>query len=64
MVYDDMIQTISIHDSELLVTSFKLRSVLNDFIDGLILSSAINQCDALTTEDSDIRTREFLFHFF
>jgi hypothetical protein len=44
-----------IHDSNLLLTSFKLRSILNDFIDCLILSSAINQCDALITEDSGIQ---------
>ncbi|MBS7621504.1 hypothetical protein KEJ32_05275, partial [Candidatus Bathyarchaeota archaeon] len=38
----------------ILHTAFKLRKLLNDFIDCLILSSAINQCDALITEDSDI----------
>jgi hypothetical protein len=53
-VYDDAIDHISTHDSDILLTSFKLRSILNDFIDCLILSSAINQCDALVTEDSDI----------
>jgi PIN domain nuclease of toxin-antitoxin system len=55
IVYDDTIETIPIHNSNLLLTSFKLRSILNDFIDCLILSSAINQCDALITEDSDIQ---------
>jgi hypothetical protein len=54
IVYDDAIDHISIHDSDILLTSFKLRSILDDFIDCLILSSAINQCDALITEDSDI----------
>jgi hypothetical protein len=29
--------------------------MLSDFIDCLILSSAINQCDALITEDGDIQ---------
>jgi hypothetical protein len=54
IVYDDAIGHISIHDSDILLTSFKLRSVLDDFIGCLILSSAINQCDALITEDSGI----------
>jgi PIN domain nuclease of toxin-antitoxin system len=55
IIYDDTIETIPIHDNNLLLTSFKLKSILNDFIDCLILSSAINQCDALITEDSDIQ---------
>jgi PIN domain nuclease of toxin-antitoxin system len=55
IVYDNAIEIIPIHDNNLLLTSFKLRSILNDFIDCLILSSAINQCDALITEDSDIQ---------
>jgi PIN domain nuclease of toxin-antitoxin system len=55
IIYDDTIETIPIHDNNLLLTSFKLRRILNDFIDCLILSSAINQCDALITEDNDIQ---------
>jgi PIN domain nuclease of toxin-antitoxin system len=56
IIYDDTIETIPIiHGNNLLLTSFKLKSILNDFIDCLILSSAINQCDALITEDSDIQ---------
>lgn len=54
IVYDDAIDHISIHDSDILLTSFKLRSILADFIDCLILSSAINRCDALITEDGEI----------
>lgn len=63
LVYDEKIGIIPIHDSMLLLTSFKLRNMLNDFIDCLILSSAINECDALVTEDTDIlnirRNKEF-----
>jgi PIN domain nuclease of toxin-antitoxin system len=55
IIYDEAIETIPIHDNNLLLTSFKLRRTLNDFIDCLILSSAINQCDALITEDDDIQ---------
>jgi len=55
IVYNETIETIPIYESALLVTAFKLRSMLNDFIDCLILSSAINRCDALITEDNDIQ---------
>jgi PIN domain nuclease of toxin-antitoxin system len=55
IVYDDAIEIIPIHDNNLLLTSFKLKRILNDYIDCLILSSAINQCDALITEDNDIQ---------
>lgn len=54
IVYDEKIEIVPIYNSTLLLTAFKLRNMLNDFIDCLILSSAINQCDALVTEDSDI----------
>jgi len=58
IVYDDTIATIPIYESKILAAAFKLRSVLNDFIDCLILSSAIVQCDALVTEDKDIKNLE------
>ncbi len=63
IIYDEIIETIPIYESTLLLTAFKLRRMLSDFIDCLILSSAINRCDALITEDSDIqnlkKTNEF-----
>lgn len=55
LVYDDAVTKIPTYESTLLLRAFKLRRMLNDFIDCLILSSAINQCDALITEDSDIQ---------
>ena len=55
IVHDDEIETIPIHDSKLLLTSFNLKNALTDFIDCLIVSSAINYCDALITEDNDIQ---------
>jgi len=55
IVYDETIETIPTHESTLLLTAFKLRSILNDFIDCLILSSAINRCDTLITEDNAIQ---------
>ena len=63
IVYDEAIERIPVYDTPILLTAFKLRSMLSDFIDCLILSSAINQCDALVTEDNDIqnlkRNKEF-----
>jgi len=55
IVYNEAIETIPIHESALLLTAFKLRSMLNDFIDCLIVSAAINRCDILLTEDDDIQ---------
>lgn len=55
IVYDDRITRVPIHDSSVLLTAFKLRRALSDFIDCLILSSAINQNDALITEDENIQ---------
>ena len=63
IVYDDRIAKIPLHDSSVLLTALKLRNLLNDFINCLILSSAINQSDAIVTEDKDIQSlkerREF-----
>lgn len=55
IVYSETIEKIPIHDTALLLTAFKLRNLLSDFIDCLILSAAIDKCDALITEDQDIQ---------
>ena len=55
IIYNDDIETVSMYESTLLFTAFKLRGMLNDFIDCLILSAAINRCDILLTEDTDIQ---------
>jgi len=54
IAYDETINIIEMHESTILPTALKLRKILKDFTDCLILSSAINQCDALITEDEDI----------
>ena len=54
IVHDDRITRVPIEDSSVLLTAFKLRKILDDFIDCLILSSAINQSDVLVTEDKRI----------
>ncbi len=56
IIYDETIETIPIHESTLLLTAFKLRNTLNDFIDCIILSTAINRCNCLLTEDKDIQS--------
>ena len=55
IIYNDTIETIPMHDTTILLTSFKLRNMLNDFIDCLILSTALNNSDAIITEDNEIQ---------
>jgi len=55
IVHNDDIETIPTHDDTILLSAFRLRKILSDFIDCLILSSAINRCDSVVTEDSDIQ---------
>ena len=55
IVYDERMTVVPMHDSSILLTAFKLRRMLSDFVDCLILSSAINQNDAIVTEDKDIQ---------
>lgn len=63
IVYDERITVVPMHDSSVLLMAFKLRRMLSDFIDCLILSTAINYCDVIVTEDKDIqelkRNKEF-----
>ncbi|MGD0995578.1 MAG: PIN domain-containing protein [Candidatus Bathyarchaeia archaeon] len=54
ILYDDIIEKISTDSSKVMLTAFKLRSLMNDFIDCLIISTALNNCDALITENQDI----------
>jgi PIN domain nuclease of toxin-antitoxin system len=56
IIYNDVVETIPMHDTTILQTSFKLRNMLNDFIDCLILSSAMNYCEAIVTEDNEIQS--------
>jgi PIN domain nuclease of toxin-antitoxin system len=56
IIYNDAVETIPMHDTTILQTSFKLRNMLNDFIDCLILSSAMNNSEAIITEDNEIQS--------
>lgn len=55
IVHDDRIARVPMHDSSVLLTAFKLRGTLSDFIDCLIVSSAINRNEVLVTEDEHIQ---------
>jgi len=56
IAHDETVTIVPIHESRLLLTAFKLRGMLDDFVDCLVLSSAMNLCDALVTEDDDIQS--------
>ena len=55
IVHDDQVAKVSIHGSSILLTSFKLRKVFEWPYRSSILSSAINRCDALVTEDEEMK---------
>jgi predicted nucleic acid-binding protein len=55
ILYDDIIEKISVDSSKVMLTAFTLRSLMSDFIDCLIVSTALNHCDVLITEDQDIQ---------
>jgi len=54
LLYDERIIKVSIYDTPIILTSFKLRKILPDYIDCLILSSALNKAEMFVTEDNDI----------
>jgi PIN domain nuclease of toxin-antitoxin system len=55
IIYNEAISKIPIYEATVLTKAFKLKKFLSDFIDCLILSSAVNFCDALITEDAEIQ---------
>jgi predicted nucleic acid-binding protein len=61
--HDDSISKIDAYDYRVVSTSLKLRSFLSDFIDCIILASAVEHADILLTEDNLIhdlkRKKEF-----
>lgn len=54
LIHDERIESISVHSTPLLATAFKLRGMMNDFIDCSILASALHNSDVLVTEDGII----------
>ena len=63
LVHDERIIKISAYNDKALLHVIKLRKTLRDFIDCIILSTAINYSDTLVTEDEDIfeavKTKEY-----
>lgn len=54
ITHDEAVTKIPVYETVVLLEAFKCKRFLNDFVDCLILSSAINFCDALITEDAEI----------
>ena len=63
ILYDGSVTKLPSYESSTLRLALRLRELLGDFIDCLILSSAVNHCEVLITEDEDIhrlkRDKEF-----
>jgi len=54
LAYDGRIKRISLYDTDVLLTSFQIRKKIDDFIDCLIFSTAVNYSDIFLTEDQRI----------
>ena len=54
IIHSDKISKIDYVATEIIVAAIRLREMLEDFIDCIILSTALNCCDILLTEDRDI----------
>jgi PIN domain nuclease of toxin-antitoxin system len=54
LLYDNTVEKIPIYFTETLSAAFTLKGLMVDFIDCLILSTALNHCDVLMTEDQVI----------
>jgi PIN domain nuclease of toxin-antitoxin system len=55
---DEGLEKLPLLDPETLATSIQLRRILVDYIDCVILSTALSHCDALMTEDGLIQGLE------
>lgn len=64
ILHDETVEKIPAYSAEILSMAVKLRCMLTDFVDCLILSTALNHCDALVTEDMEIlslkKNKEYL----
>jgi predicted nucleic acid-binding protein len=54
IAYEERLERVKSYETSILLTAFTLRRIINDFLDCLILSSAINNCDVFVTEDDRI----------
>lgn len=55
ILHNESIQKIPSHSSQLLLSAFSLRCLMTDFVDCLIVSTALNNTDILVTEDEVIK---------
>jgi hypothetical protein len=58
VAHDDVLIKIPLLEGDVMQRSFTLRGALNDYIDCVILSSAICSCEAMVTEDQRIHRVE------
>ena len=54
LIHDERVKKIKSTDTDVLMTAFRLRTKIVDFIDCLILSTALHYCDILLTEDEEL----------
>ena len=64
IVYGEEFKKVPFNETKVMELSFKVRKLLTDYVDCIILSSAIANCEVLITEDEDIlmlrKNRELL----
>ena len=56
ITYNEQLKKISTYQTNILQTAFKLKVIINDFIDCLIVSAAVHYSDVLITEDNEINS--------
>jgi len=54
VLHDSRVEKVSIHHVEILSAAVNLRRLLPDFINCLILATALHKADALVTEDEEL----------
>lgn len=54
LIHDTRVRKVYLSDMDMLTTAFKIRSKLEDFIDSIMISTAIHYCNIMLTEDKII----------
>ena len=54
VLHDDRIERVLAHEQEVLFTAVNLRRLLPDFVNCLILATALHKADVLVTEDEEL----------
>ena len=58
LMRDRSIKKIPVYENKIILNAIRIRNNHRDFIDCLILSTAINNCDVLVTEDHEIHAQK------